>query len=399
MSNSWTVDKINEMMRTHANPSTLDGFRRKAYCGKGSAEIKVAEGAREFVAKITTNAIDRDREIVDPKGIDFANFRKNPVILWGHNYSEPAIGRAQWIKTWSEGGKAFGHISKGVVANGVQKAEDIFNLMQQGIVNTTSIGFVPISGHEPTSDEIKKNSKLKQVRYIHDKISMLEFSIVNVPANPEATIEAVSKGIIEIPVPLQQDLGIYMSEPERIAEEQRAMKKALPYKQTPIDGIEAGWDEQYEKEAATFDEIIEMSAWVDTTKQEFKSAYRYLHHRAGNGNPLVWLGVTTAMSKLNNFIGIIPDEDRKAVWKHLAKHYNEYGKEPPALADKAAQFDTLTIPRGTIKAHNIVNASPSVQVVSMKTTTPVKVVGVVTDPEVLAKNATEIFEVNHLGRV
>ncbi len=398
----WTVEKINETMRTHANPSTLEGFRRKDYCGKGSADIEVADGAREFMAKITTNSIDRDREIVDPMGIDFANFRKNPVILWGHNYTEPAIGRAAWIKRWTVEGKTLGHISKGIIANNVQKAEDIFRLMQQQVLNTTSIGFVPISGHEPTAEEIKKNPKLKQVLWIHDRISMLEFSIVNVPANPQATIDAVSKGTIEIPVPLQQEMGIYVSEPERILTEQRELnkKKILPYKQTPLDGIDAGWDGVYEKDAATFDELVEMVAWVDTTMSEFKDSYRYLHHRSGNGNPVVWLGLAEAMSKLNRFIGIIPDEDRKGVWKHLAKHYNEYGKEPPALVDKATAFDIHTIPQGTIKAHNVVKASPSVQVVSIaKTADPVKVVEVVTDPEALAREATELFEVDYLGRV
>lgn len=394
-SNNWTVEKVQEVMRTHTNPSTLEGFKRKSYCGKGSADIKVAEGAREFVAKITTNSIDRDREIVDPKGIDFAYYRKNPVILWGHNYSEPAIGRSQWIKTWTENGKAKGHISKGVIASGVQKAEDVFNLIQQGILNTTSVGFVPISGHEPTEKEIEADSSLKKVAYIHDKISMLEYSIVNVPANPEATIEAVSKGIIDIPVPLQQEMGIFISEPARIVDEQRAQKKAMPHIQTPMDGVEAGWDLSYEKDTASYDDLMAMCAWVDTGRLEYKAAYKYLHHRAGSGNLAVWQGVAESMSRLNRFMDVIPDDDRKSVWKHLAKHYQEFGKEPPELISKAPSFCLHTINQAKFKAYNVAKAKPVIRVVSEKA----DVVGVSTSPEILASQAQELFEVDYLGRV
>lgn len=398
---AWTLDEIKETMKTHTNPSTLEGFRRKYYCGKGAADLEVAEGAREFIAKITTNAIDRDKEIVRPEGIDFSNFTANPVILWAHDYDEPAIGKAQWIKRWKENGKFKGHISKGVIAKDIAKAEDIFKLIQQEVLRTFSIGFVPIKGHEPTEDEIKKDSSLKNVRYIHDTISMLEYSIVNVPSNPEATMLAVSKGQLEIPISLQKDMGIFVPASDRIIAEQReqARKNALPYKQTTIDGIESGWQLEFEKNAATVEELLEMCAWYDGDKPESKSSYKFLHHRANHGNPLVFAGVAQAMSRLNNFITIIPEEDRMAVWKHLAKHFREFGKEPPELKDRALSFGLHEFALKEFRTHESIKTIQPIEIVDIKIIEPVSITSVESPSDVILAEATETFEVNCLGRV
>ena len=41
--------------------------------------------------------IDRDGEIIKVDGWQLANYKKNPVILWGHNHSIPAIGKAERV--------------------------------------------------------------------------------------------------------------------------------------------------------------------------------------------------------------------------------------------------------------------------------------------------------------
>jgi len=395
---NWTYDKLHDVMKTHSNPSTLDGFTRKSYCGKGQADLRVADSAREFISKITTDTRDRDNEIVVPKGVDFKEYLKNPVILWSHNYADPAIGRSLWIKRWSEDDRVRGHIAKGVVANGVQKAEDVFKLMQQNILNTVSIGFVPIKGHTPTPDEIKQDPSLKDIKYIHDKSALLEYSIVNVPSNPEATIDAVSKGLIDIPVSLQQDMGIYI--PVNAAAP-IIDKKSIPYMQTSIDGIEAGWNKAAEVSSATFDDLPVMAAWFDSDLPEFKASYKFIHHRANNGNPLVWLGLVESMSTLNIFTDLIPQEHRKAVWKHLAKHYQEFGKEPPELKSTAMSFGVHKLPLCGITTQETptVAGEPFVikEAFEAKEVKPVSNVG---DSEnIVTAAALETFEVKTLGRV
>ena len=394
MGNNWTVDKVRKVMETHTNPSTLDGFIRKDYCGKGRADLKVAEGAREFVAKITTNVRDREDEVVDPKGIDFISYLKNPIILWGHDYDQPAIGRSLWIKTLSENRKPVGHISKGIVAEGVTKAEEIFKLMQQRILGTVSIGFIPVKSHEPTEDDLKANSSYAGVRRIHDEIVMLEYSIVNVPANPDATIDAVSKGILTISAPLQQDLGLYVP-PNAID----FVKKATLYAQTPQDGIEAGWILNEELRSATIDDLAKMAAWIDSDSPELQQSYKFIHHRSSAGNPLVWLGLNQAMAKLNTFVPRIPDEDRKDVYRHLAKHYEDFGKAAPVLVSKPEKFSLATIPIMKIKAQEPVTARPGIKYREVPVAEIPQVTSESISPDHVAQLVKDHIDINILGRV
>jgi HK97 family phage prohead protease len=57
------------------------------------------------------------------------------------------------------------------------------------------------------------------------------------------------------------------------------------------------------------------------------------HHRPGESGvgPAIWRGVTAAMAALMGARGGVdmPDSDRKGVYNHLAKHYDQYGEEPP----------------------------------------------------------------------
>lgn len=47
---------------------------------------------------MSTFDTDRDFEKVDPKGWNLKNYIANPVILWSHDYSIPAIGYAENVK-------------------------------------------------------------------------------------------------------------------------------------------------------------------------------------------------------------------------------------------------------------------------------------------------------------
>lgn len=389
--NTWTIEKLKNVLRTHSNPSTLDGFVRKEYVGKGAADLRVEEGAREFVSYITTDIRDRDNEIVDPAGIDFSEYKKNPVILWGHNYAEPAIGRALWIKRWSEGKRVRGHIAKGVIAGGVQKADEIFRLMQQQILNTVSIGFIPLTGHAPTEEEIKSDRNLRGVRWIHDKVAMLEYSIVNVPSNPQATIEAVSKGLLKISDSLQNELGLYIPA-------NTIMKKAVEYKATPMDGIEAGWVLSEETRDATPEQLMEMAGWADFSHLDRKSSYKYIHHRNQASFPLVWNGLTESMSKLNTFSYSIPEEDRADVYRHLARHYRDFGKEPPELAGKAIDIPIARIEPAVVDTKDAIQARQPVEVYAIPTQEVIEARRIIT-PEEVAEKTIETFEIKVLGRV
>jgi len=152
-------------------------------------KFTVQNGEREFVATITTDQVDRDGDRVDPAGIDLANFKTNPVILFNHDRFELPIGKASWIKRFSgDGGN--GIVAKGIISEKTEKANDVFNLMQEGILSKVSIGFGVKQMREPTEDETKSSPALRRVI---TKSELFEFSVVGLPSNTGASIEAVSK--------------------------------------------------------------------------------------------------------------------------------------------------------------------------------------------------------------
>jgi HK97 family phage prohead protease len=152
-------------------------------------KFTVQEGKREFIATITTNDVDRDGDIVEPGGIDLKHFKDNPVIFFNHSSYDLPIGKALWLKRFNSDGRS-GLVGKGRISGGTDKANDVFALMQDGILTTTSIGFGVKESREPTDEEIKSAPNLRRVI---TKSQLFEFSIVGIPANTSATIEAVSK--------------------------------------------------------------------------------------------------------------------------------------------------------------------------------------------------------------
>ena len=166
---------------------------RKVFTG----EIKdINEKDNTLVSFVSTGAVDRMGDIIQPEGIDLKNYRKNPVVLWAHDYNTPPIGKSVWIKK-QDGGV----ISKMQFAN-TAFAQEIFQLYKEGFLKAFSIGFIPIES-EPMDG--KDNGFMSPRRYL--KTEMLEYSAVPVPANPEALAMAMKKGLLKDPE-LKQPLAV-----------------------------------------------------------------------------------------------------------------------------------------------------------------------------------------------
>jgi hypothetical protein len=176
---------------------------------------------------ITTDSIDRDAEIVRPRGLDLKTYRQNPVVFWGHNYSEPAniIGSNVDLAVEDHGIRALTQFRMRE-----QKAADIFNCYADETLRAWSIGFIPIKGHaaKPMEGGIDKPdygpdqiiislgpSDPTVARWVHDKAILLEYSAVGVPANPDALTEAVGKGMLNLSDDLMRDLEMNVEEIHR----------------------------------------------------------------------------------------------------------------------------------------------------------------------------------------
>ena len=54
----------------------------------------------EMVFVISTDEVDRHGDIVSADGWRLDAFRRNPVVLWAHDYRFPVVGRV--VELWSD---------------------------------------------------------------------------------------------------------------------------------------------------------------------------------------------------------------------------------------------------------------------------------------------------------
>ncbi len=148
---------------------------------KGSAhgEVKADGQDRTMGFTISTNAIDRDMDTIDPAGWDLRAYTKNPVVLWAHDYSSLPIGKAVEVTKDASRLRARAEFAKHDFAS------TVLQLLTDGFLKATSVGFRPL--------KFTHNTERGGVDFQEQEL--LEFSIVPVPANPEALIEARLKGI------------------------------------------------------------------------------------------------------------------------------------------------------------------------------------------------------------
>jgi SpoVK/Ycf46/Vps4 family AAA+-type ATPase len=106
-------------------------------------------------------------------------------------------------------------------------------------------------------------------------------------------------------------------------------KGIIPYARHPRAPEDAAWDGPAEKAQADVAALKQMCAWYADDGAS-KGDYQLPHHTA-KGCQTVWAGVRAAMAALLGARGgtAIPDSDQKGVYRHLASHYQEFGKEPP----------------------------------------------------------------------
>jgi len=161
-----------------------------------SLEIKAAEEDRtvEFIA--TKEVIDRDGEKLVVAGIDVKNFKKNPVILWGHDRHSPPIGKATKVTRSDDELKVKVQFAD---AETYPFADTIYKLVKGGFLNAVSIGFLPDYN---AITYPRETAGKKQPYRIFNKSELLEVSVVSCPANQEALAtgksltKAVEEGLI-----------------------------------------------------------------------------------------------------------------------------------------------------------------------------------------------------------
>jgi hypothetical protein len=170
-------------------------------------KVDVEERTVEHV--VSTAALDRGNDVIEVAGWDTAEFESNPVVLIDHRYSakDGIIGISLGLERTNKALKAvtkFHDSGNGAVA---------FDLVQAGIAKAWSVGFE--GGDSHSISEGRKKGKCSTCKKNFDRLlrgrepedvwihgrhylsqKLYEYSLVAIPANPEAVMRAISKGLI-----------------------------------------------------------------------------------------------------------------------------------------------------------------------------------------------------------
>jgi len=181
-------DKASELAkRLHVKKDEIPFVRKYYTSEKQEADKK----KRSVISYISTGALDRDGEKLLPEGVNLENYKKNPVVMLGHDYKSLPVGKNIWIKKDDKG-----LVAKTVFAKS-ERGDEIYRACTEDIEGTGpllqgwSVGFIPIEW-----EDIETKDKKEKPGRIYNKWELLEYSIVPIPSCPEALTLAMEKGLI-----------------------------------------------------------------------------------------------------------------------------------------------------------------------------------------------------------
>ena len=133
-----------------------------------------------YSVTIFANELSRDGVTVELDGMDFSNYEKNPVVLYAHDYmGRTESGGLPIGRTLRLARTADGHIRADFeFLSGDAFAERVRNAWERGFLRGASIGWRPV--------EARREGRMKRAL----RSELLEWSIVAVPADPDALRDA-----------------------------------------------------------------------------------------------------------------------------------------------------------------------------------------------------------------
>lgn len=145
---------------------------------------------------LTDDTLDSHSQRVLPNGVDLTRFKSNPIMLFNHLRSAPGwfdesvtTDTVLPIGIWRNVKKANGQITaEAHVDFDDEFAAKIGNKVKSGIIRAVSIGFRALAYSDADEDKV-----MGQKGYTITKAELLEASLVDIPANPNALV--ISKSI------------------------------------------------------------------------------------------------------------------------------------------------------------------------------------------------------------
>lgn len=159
----------------------------KRLCEESGLEYQKGYEGRVIERIVTTEAVDRDGDIVRYQGIDNKNYRKNPVVLFAHDKGGLPVGNS--IKEWKSssimGWKSWDlYFDFEVDMTGMGSI--VFRFVKSGAMPGGSLGFIPQEAKWDHTPKERKKLGLGDYGVEYKKVEKIEHSACSVPANQEA---------------------------------------------------------------------------------------------------------------------------------------------------------------------------------------------------------------------
>jgi HK97 family phage prohead protease len=153
----------------------------------GSVARAADDGSRIVRFVLSDGSVDRMGDVIDPYGWELTAFRANPVVLFAHLSSEPPVGRM--VRTFVANDRLMGDVEF-ASADVYPFADQIYKLVVNGFIRACSVGFLPIEWQFSDDGD-------RQFGIDFKRQELLELSIVPVPANQNALVQAAVKSLAQ----------------------------------------------------------------------------------------------------------------------------------------------------------------------------------------------------------
>ena len=268
--------------------------------------IDEAEGIVEAFTN-TMGVVDADGDIVEPTAFNASIADNLPIpVLSGHDQGK-LVGKVVFAQPRLIEGDEYRLFTRIQMNMDTEAGRDAFSNVAGDFVREWSVGFnIP-----KESDVSQEGSDVSTVVRRIANLDWVEVSSVIRGSSPSTeTVAAKSSPVTE-------------------------EKGAIPSHLTAW--VEDAWDSSLMRGRIKGGAAVLRAAhaWVDPDGDpELKSSYKYLHHhigRNGRGGAANVRAITTALTNLNARKTSIPENDRRGVYNHLARHLREAGRRPSEL--------------------------------------------------------------------
>lgn len=176
----------------------------------------------EFI--ITDESVDRYSDTIKVDGWETEDYEANPVVLWAHSHYDPPVGKAITLDL-DKKKKQVRSITEFTPRDLSAFGYMVYQMYVQRYLHAVSVGFLPKEYTWVSHDTDAERARKGGIDFL--KQSLLEYSAVPVPANPNALAVARSAGIDTAPLKAWAEQVLDESSSRNLSDDARRRMEVL----------------------------------------------------------------------------------------------------------------------------------------------------------------------------